>query len=130
MRLRNQYDITYMVNEKAKTVTAVVEPIRFDKKLYDLCGVYGTATGKYSPIPDHFVGVARFKDGDSYDVEMGKKIARAKALRQANKIMGNYMNDMLIAIQQYTSEMTDLAYGTRVKAAEYNDDIAALTARI
>ena len=77
------YDTTYYINEEKKTVT---------------CKTYYTITGnqrdliKYmayitnNPIDtlvSYSVATAHLSDGDTWDVEVGKKVARAKAETKA-----------------------------------------------
>lgn len=126
-RIKNAYEFKYYENPKKKTVTCRVRVLQFDDRLY----LYRTLTSnakllvsggnsKYPQLPkQEFVGVARFKPGDHKDVEFAKAVARAKALRQANAEMANYLN----MVGRYTKialdQLTQLENGTRAQAEEY-----------
>ncbi len=60
---------------------------------------------KRKEIPDRFTGVARLKDGDKWNFELAKEVARRKAVRQMYKVYANeyiamlsYLSD---ALRQY-----------------------------
>ena len=63
--------IKYRVNEEKKTVTAIA-------KFYMLDNVFENEIPCFTTV-----GVAKLKDGDKFDVNIGKKIARAKAEKEA-----------------------------------------------
>jgi hypothetical protein len=85
--------IQYDINEDKKTVTAQVD-----------CSILSTfkdpqtlvVLTMYSYLPihktRHFIGVARCKDDDVFDIEVGKRVARLKLLKSIKRTQLNTLN--------------------------------------
>ena len=69
-------DIKYYVNKEKGAVTAVIKDREFDALCF---------SKRY--IPDAYSGVAICKEEDVFDEEVGKRVARKKALRSYYKEM-------------------------------------------
>lgn len=82
---------SYNVNEAKKTVTAVV-------KTKSCAGCYG----KYHTT----VGVAKCDDKDEFDVEIGKRIAKAKAEKEAYVQHKNYLYNHLKMLKYITDDLS------------------------
>lgn len=82
--------ITYKVNEAKGTVTAIAK--FYDYKPYDC-------------VNDYFqtVGVAKLKKGDKFDEATGKKIARAKAEKEAFIVFKNRMLNLRKIVSSITN---------------------------
>lgn len=94
---KTKFTAAYAVYDGAVkvTVTPTVENDRYMKAL----AVYYNINDERFPRfqkqrPQAFVGIARYKDGDSKDIENAKRIARKKALRQMYSFYFNVMNEM------------------------------------
>lgn len=94
---KTKFTAAYAVYDGAVkvTVTPTVENDRYMKAL----AVYYNINDERFPRfqkqrPQTFVGIARYKDGDSKDIENAKRIARKKALRQMYSFYFNVMNEM------------------------------------
>ena len=131
-RFKNHFDVTYQVNKDNTAVTAIVKSRRPDVRLVALIDAENALDGKWNRefLRQSFVGVARLKDGDTCDIEKAKAIARAKALRKANKMVANFaaeMIDNIIATANFYGQFSD---GTYMKALQYQKDIDKLTGKI
>ena len=82
----SMYNYKYYVNEEEKTVVAKLE---LDVDRIDEATLLVLSLSRNVKLPDYFVGVAHCKDGDTWNVEVGKKIARAKAKRTYKRFMLN-----------------------------------------
>jgi hypothetical protein len=141
-RIKNPYTFEYFVNEEKGTVTcnAIVATGDVDNELYIMIRNYRLITGRdyvkgyreytksitQTHTPLVFTGVARLKTNDVNDIDFAKKIARAKALRQANKIISDIIDvcaDMLFAENQ---RLMTYSIGTSLKAEEYDREISDL----
>ncbi len=127
MKLKNLYNVEYIYNIDAGTVTAVARVERFDKNFLRFRDYYSYITGNYSKSKTVFSGVARLKAGDENNLKLAKRIARCKALRQANRYYGNLITKMVRAFNCLTLKVTDIGISTFRKAADYNNEINKLT---
>lgn len=112
----------FIVNEKKGCVTCVLE--------YRLTGT-DLAVDVMSVLDDKFynknfvrtaVGVARLNNEDTFDVEIGKKVARAKAESMMYNMAGQYINALLVKLQR---DFMDPCIGFLAKAGntiDHNDE--------
>ena len=103
----------YYINEEKQTVTAVMEVSRtcvyqyIDDNWKVPIFLKQSKTLDALEMPTKFVGVARCMEGDVFDLNVGKKIARGKALRKYNK---SFKKRLIKAYRYFTLLMTtDLA---------------------
>ena len=136
MRLKNEYSFEYIINEEKNTVTCLVKVDRFDNRFYEAWTVYryftkGEHESDYSALKfetDYvFNGVARLKDGDTSDINLAKKVARAKALRQANSYMSELMYKVLTKGVNWIETLAKVATGTREESKKHDFDVVLLT---
>lgn len=127
MKLKMKFEIKYIHNDN--TVVAIAKPTTFDKNLDMAAAQYIFLTGREpkTKLPCEFKGIARLKAGDSDDLEIGRKIARKKALRQAYSIYGNYALEIYRYLKRWTDEFLDLGLSAKIKSREQGDDIYDLT---
>ena len=59
-----------------------------------------TLGARYVPFTFFGHGVATYKKGDEQDAELGYKVARKKAIRQAYKYIENFINDLLNFLEE------------------------------
>lgn len=88
---------TYAIYDGAVkvTITPTVENERYMKALAVYYNINDERLPRFQKQrPQTFVGIARYKDGDSKDIENAKRIARKKALRQMYSFYFNVMNEM------------------------------------
>lgn len=78
-------DFSYKENESKKTVTAIVKA--------------KSRIGNFIK-PITAVGVAKCDDKDEYDVEKGKRVARAKAEKEAYVLHKNHLYDNLAFLKK------------------------------
>lgn len=72
-------------------------------------------------------GVATYKEGDEKDVELGYKVARRKAIRQAYKYVENYLNDLLNQMENNYNEVFNNFLSMWNRVEELTDEIVDLT---
>lgn len=138
-RIKNPYTFEYFVNAEKGTVTcnAIVAIRDMDNKFYVIIKKYRLITRrdyvkgyrKYTEnvcTPLVFTGVARLKTNDINDIDFAKKIARAKALRQANKIISNIIETCADAFFAENQRIMTYSIGTSLKAEEYDREISDL----
>lgn len=99
----NNEDIIYEVNEKKGTVTAYIKSYAIvkDSKIGTALAALVVNDIKLPTLPDVFAAVARCKQGDTFNVEKGKRVARLKLLRkitQAERTYIRYIFDKFTAI--------------------------------
>lgn len=132
-RFKNHFDVTYQVNKDNTAVTAIVKfhNSGSDSRLRDLINAENSLNGQWRMnfFHQNFVGVARLKDGDTCDVEKAKAIARAKALRKANKMVANFAAEVVDSIIAAANDYGQIAAGTYMKAIQYQRDIDKLTGK-
>lgn len=89
-RVKNYYEFKYEFSEDQRCVTCTAKVKEYDAKFMNaVMSCYGIS-GKYPKsyyFDDIFTGIAHFKAGDENDLKFAAQIARAKALRKANRIM-------------------------------------------
>jgi hypothetical protein len=101
MKLKNSYKFDFYGTDGGDTVVCVATVLRFDGRIhraFDLAvgvGEYGNgnfwARQKFSLPKKKYLGKCVLKENDTNDIETAKFIARAKALRQANAEMANFL---------------------------------------
>ena len=106
--LKVKFTAVYAVYDGAVkvTVTPTIEDNRYMKAL----AVYYNVNDEHFPRfqkqrPQTFVGIARYKDGDSRDVDNAKKIARKKALRQMYSFYFNVIKEMKDNFENHINEI-------------------------
>lgn len=94
-------DCNFYVDEEKRTIACVLEGTRemfnryiSDKLYFDpwCCGLNGVDNSKFThslSMPNRFVGVAKCATKDTWDVELGKKIAY---LRLREKVYRSFFN--------------------------------------
>ena len=126
-----KFEYRYIINDEA--VICFAKPSKPDwvitpwRKLY----IYQhsmTQKPKTTILPE-YKGVARFKDGDTCDIETAKNIARSKAVRAAFK---SYRNHAAEIFDYFARELYDFG-GTIMsidkKIAAVDEEIQELTAK-
>ena len=122
-------NVTYYVNRDKKTVVAVIKckigtPVgifeRVSKKLQrangnkntlDIRSDYFNSLNVY--INDHYVGIAKCHDGDTFDEEFGKKLALARAkVKKAAAVYDNFFEfvDQLDELNYLVGKKSDELY--------------------
>lgn len=133
-RIKNKYAFTYNVSEDKTKVYCMARPIQFDNKLIEARSIYWNLTGKpprtFQTFDLVFVGKAEFKDGDTNDIETAKKIAKAKALRQANGVMASIIKEVETALLSKANYLTNVNLGTKRKSMEYAERVCELTKKV
>lgn len=136
MRVKNSYEFHYEVNEDQNMVVCCAKLTRMDKKVKDAVAAARylsfNLSGNMTIIPswkDNFTfkGICKLKDGDENDLDFAMKIARAKAMRQANAIMVQLLREVETVIEKYHDYNCRLQFGTAIKQREYNRKICRMT---
>lgn len=111
--------ITYWVNEKTKVVGCKMRyHIKGDDNVLDMCLALGDNRNNL------VVAEAHLAPGDTFDVETGKRIARAKAESMAYKSAMSYLNgaaDKALCALNQIDDFLDKAEGV----LEHNDKYLA-----
>ena len=111
--------ITYWVNEKTKVVGCKMRyHIKCDDNVLDMCLTLGDNRNNL------VVAEAHLAPGDTFDVETGKRIARAKAESMAYKSAMSYLNgaaDKALCALNQIDDFLDKAEGV----LEHNDKYLA-----
>ena len=132
-RIKNKYVFTYNVSEDGTKVCCMARPVQFDDKLIEARSIYWDLTGKppqtFQSFDFVFVGKAELKDGDINDVELAKKIARTKALRQANGVMASIIKEVEDTMFKRVVYLRQIVKGTKNMSTEYAVRALELTAR-
>lgn len=79
--------IKYYVSKENKVVVAYVSGCREDAMRKLACD--NLLNKYYIDFPNNFRGVAKLKDGDEWDEEKGRQVAKAKLLRAYHREMKN-----------------------------------------
>lgn len=116
----------YYINEEKQTVTAVMEVSRtcvyqyIDDNWKIPIFLKQSRALDSLEMPTKFIGVARCMEGDVFDPNVGKKIARGKALKKYNR---SFKKRLIKAYRYFTSLMSnDLAntfYKMELEEKEY-----------
>lgn len=139
MKLKNSYKFDFYGADAGDSdaIVCVATVLRFDGRIhraFDLAakaGRYGNGScwtrQKFSLPKRQYVGKCVLKENDTNDIETAKFIARAKALRQANAEMANFLRgvekkvmtslDLIQALEDDTrdrSEGYDIAIKERI----------------
>lgn len=139
MIFRNE--IEYYVNEEKRTVVAKIFDVRGEIRQlcekyvpYDDVGCWPTCDGAASDLiryiynltkkyPKDYYAVARAHEKDTWDVEIGKKIARARLLKKVNSVKRDVLYSVLKYMQDnivYNLERAVRFYNNRADNQEKN----------
>jgi hypothetical protein len=117
-------NVEYQVFDKA--VKATVKVCHVDEVYRDLRSIqqiYSSKELEYPPIA--FTGIAVYKEGDTFDVEKAKSIARKKAMRAAYSSYYNAAkeayNDLLGLMNSFEEEVASLSDKKRIINSEILD---------
>lgn len=80
-KLKQSFNIKYQIFQDGKTIVCYVTPMYCLSFLKFFIDITEERINAFEPIGLQFKGVARFKEGDKFDIEIGKKIAKKKAMR-------------------------------------------------
>lgn len=122
-RVKNYYEFKYEISEDQRCVTCSARVKEYDSKFMDAIMICYGATGKYPKsyyFADYFTGVAHFKEGDESDLKFAAQIARAKALRKANRITAQVMYECEQALIQKARFFNSIKLGTICEGEKYN----------
>lgn len=130
MKLKNSYEFNFYGTDGGDTVVCVATVLRFDGRIhraFDLAEraeIYGNgsfwAPPKFSLPKKKYVGKCVLKENDTNDVETAKFIARAKALRQANAEMANFLRGVEKKVMTSLDLIQTLEDDTRDRSEEYD----------
>ena len=128
MRVKNTYNFSYNINEDKGTVVCIAKVEHFDRKFIEMLSDANLITDKrmiyvgdfYDKV---FTGKAVLKDGDVNDLEKAKKIARNKALRQANGVFASTVWYCREIFYNKLMESEELYAGTMNKRNEYAENV-------
>lgn len=130
MKLKNSYKFDFYGTDGGDTVVCVATVLRFDgriRRAFDLAeraGAYGNgsfwARQKFSLPKKKFVGKCVLKENDTNDIETAKFIARAKALRQANAEMANFLHGVEKKVMTSLDLIQTLEDDTRDRSEGYD----------
>lgn len=115
MKFRIKTDITYQVYDKA--VKAVVTVLEVPEHIKKMAACYYNLNDEHLPkikLPMSYSGTAVYKEGDKFDIELAKTIARKKAQRA---MYSNYF--------AYVREITKRMANIFGRWEAYQGDIAA-----
>lgn len=89
-RVEIEKTVTYIIDEEARKVKAIIRDVKYDainsiaKSFNDVnCQIIGPIENYY--LNSTYTGVAICCDQDNFDVEVGKAIARKRAIVKYNK---------------------------------------------
>lgn len=117
------HDMKYNVNEKKKCVTCIIyytieSDYFIDGVLYNLAS-YAKCGPSYTDLlkgrTKRAIGIAKCSDGDTFDIEIGKKIARAKAESNMYGECFRYITECINTLQ---SKFIDPVKGFAKKATD------------
>ena len=130
MKLKNSYKFDFYGTEGGDTVVCVATVLHFDGRIHrahdlaERAGEYGNGSiwtrQKFSLPKKKFVGKCVLKENDTNDIETAKFIARAKALRQANAEMANFLRGVEKKIMTSLDLIQALEDDTRDRSEEYD----------
>ena len=130
MRIKNGYRTEYKFNKEKNAVTSILTLNLFDSKFRKILYIYD----KIKPnnqitkkLKTSFIGVARLKENDNSNLEVGMRIAKCKALRQANRYYGKLVLKMREEILNFTNEMRTIGLETLAKGYSYETEIVSIT---
>lgn len=133
MKLKNSYKFDFYGTDSGDTVVCVATVLRFDERIFlafDLANKAGEysigshwARQKFSLPKQKYVGKCVLKENDTNDVETAKFIARAKALRQANAEMANFLRGVEKKVMTSLDLIQTLEDDTRDRSEEYDNAI-------
>lgn len=128
MRIKNEYEFTWNVANEEKTIVCIATPTRLDGKLVDAIYNCHKLTGKFPKSYKNdfaFIGKANLKDGDVHNLQLAQNIARAKALRKANKEMAKIMKEAADVFYKKYSFYADISYDTKEEADRQDEKIVS-----
>lgn len=127
MQIKNGYRVEYLYNTKSNTVTALATITSLDKNFCEFKKWCDYITKSYQAHKTVFSGVARLKSGDENNLAVAKRIARCKALRQANRYYGNLIFKMQDILREKLVLMATVGNNAILKTEKYNQEIMQLT---
>lgn len=78
-KLKQSFNIKYQIFQDGKTIVCYVTPMYCLSFLKFFIDITEERINAFEPIGLQFKGVARFKEGDKFDIEIGKKIAKKES---------------------------------------------------
>lgn len=123
------FDYRYIVNDGAIICFAAPRDVDNDLAIINARYIRDKGCKPKNTIAPEYKGVARYKDGDTYDPETATEIARCKAVRAAFKGYAALFNELL----DYISEKYDELYGSYAsigkKIDKITDEIKEMTTK-
>lgn len=129
-RIKNEYTFTWNIGNDEKTIVCIATPARYDDKFIEAINSYRRMTGRFPQSYKNdfaFTGKAILKDNDLHDLELAQKIARAKALRQANGIMAKIMKEVADCFYKGYAIYADISFGTKEESLRQDEKIVYWT---
>lgn len=122
-KLKQAFNIDYKILQDGKTIVCYVTPRNYIPFLRFCIDVTEGIIQMFEPTVKQFKGVARFKEGDKFDIEIGKKIAKKKAMRAYFKYLEGRYSFFLKKVQSIVNQR--IAFVSQI-----NDRIEILTDEI
>lgn len=124
MELKNTYKVSYVYGNGAITAIAKLEYL--DSKYRKCAFAVWALTEKGDECRETFSGTARLKKNDKVDFKTAKRIARCKALRQANRYFANKLDYFSQLIMEKVCMATGLKNSAVRKSISYENEILEL----
>lgn len=104
--------IFYLIDEENKTITAKMRTDCLVNDVYDAMGRWslGIASNIYKNQElqrKYFEGTAKCSPEDKFDIELGKKLARARMLKKYYKVRTNIFNQIAEEYSHYLTRIED-----------------------
>ena len=121
MKFGIKYDITYNVNQNG--IVAICHA-QLNKKTFNY--LYSFNNTEWLDIHVETKGIARLNPNDESNIELGKEIAKKKAIRTAYLEIKNRLTNHIINLQEYYTVILDAIVKANQKANQIDEEIVDL----
>lgn len=117
-KFKQTFDVEYKYFNDNKTVVAYARPYSFIDNIFIIMGV-----NNYSLYSKPFKGVAKFKEGDTFDIKEAERIAKKKAIRAYYKYVKSLLTEGMAKQRKLMSDQKEFLQQLNNKITTLTDEI-------
>jgi hypothetical protein len=117
-KFKQTFEVEYKYFNDNKTVVAYARPYSFINNIFITMGV-----NNYSLYSKIFKGVAKFKEGDTFDIKEAERIAKKKAIRAFYKYVKSLLTEDMAKQWKLISDQKEFLQQLNNKIATFTNEI-------
>lgn len=117
-KFKQTFEVEYKYFNDNKTVVAYARPYSFINNIFITMGV-----NNYSLYSKIFKGVAKFKEGDTFDIKEAERIAKKKAIRAFYKYVKSLLTEDMTKQWKLMSDQKEFLQQLNNKITTFTNEI-------